>query len=101
MGKPILDNLNFKAVWFSDCAVLSFRLSKWISSAEYIGVKRRTRGTEISKYPEERTSTETPLVVASERGPGECNRKQKWNTLESVAAAGDSPVHVTACVRLE
>ncbi len=32
---------------------------------------RLTRGTETSKYPEERTSTETPLVVASERGPGQ------------------------------
>jgi hypothetical protein len=27
-----------------------------------------TRGTETSKYPQERTSTETPLVVANERG---------------------------------
>ena len=37
---------------------------------EYIGLKKRTRGTETSQYLEERTSTETPLVVASERGPG-------------------------------
>ncbi len=55
---------------------------------------RRTRGTETSKYPEERTSTETPLVVASERGPGQClvllNRKK----LESFAVVGDSPVRV-------
>ena len=35
---------------------------------EYIGGLERTRGTETSKYPEERTSIETPLVVASERG---------------------------------
>jgi hypothetical protein len=27
-----------------------------------------TRGIETSQYPQERTSTETPLVVASERG---------------------------------
>ncbi len=27
-----------------------------------------TRGTETSKYPQERTSIETPSVVASERG---------------------------------
>ena len=33
---------------------------------------KRTQGTETSKYPEERTSIETPLVVASERGPGQC-----------------------------
>lgn len=38
---------------------------------EHIGFKKRTRGTETSKYPEERTSIETPLVVASERGPAE------------------------------
>jgi hypothetical protein len=30
---------------------------------------RRTRGTETSKYPEEKKSTEIPLVAASERGP--------------------------------
>ena len=36
--------------------------------AEYIGCKKRTRGTETSKYPEEKKSTEIPLVVASERG---------------------------------
>ncbi len=38
---------------------------------EYIGIIEQTRGTETSKYPEERTSIETPLVVASERGPAE------------------------------
>ncbi len=38
---------------------------------EYIGHKKRTRGTETSQYLEERTSIETPLVVASERGPAE------------------------------
>jgi hypothetical protein len=32
---------------------------------------KRTWGTETSQYPEERTSTETPLVVASERGRGQ------------------------------
>jgi len=31
-------------------------------------VKEPTRGTEPSQYPEERKSTETPLVAASERG---------------------------------
>src|SRR3546814_4494404 len=40
--------------------------------SEYIALVKRTRGTETSQYPEERTSTETPLVVASERGPGQC-----------------------------
>ena len=43
---------------------------------------RQTRGTETSKYPEERTSTETPLVVASERGSAElCERPEPvWKT---------------------
>ena len=36
---------------------------------EFIGLERRTRGTETSKYPEEKKSTEIPLVAASERGP--------------------------------
>ena len=36
--------------------------------AEYIGLRRLTRGTETSKYPEEKKSTEIPLVVVSERG---------------------------------
>ena len=35
---------------------------------EYIGFKEQTQGTETSKYLEERKSTDTPLVVASERG---------------------------------
>ena len=35
---------------------------------EYIVERRRTRGTETSKYPEEKKSTEIPLVVVSERG---------------------------------
>jgi hypothetical protein len=53
---------------------------------------RRTRGTETSQYPEERTSTETPLVVASERGPGQWLGVRQQNALESAAVAGDSPV---------
>ena len=35
---------------------------------ESIGVKRYTRGTETSKYPEEKKTTVIPLVAASERG---------------------------------
>ena len=41
-----------------------------ISYLNKIGFEKRTWGTETSKYPEERKSTETPLVAASERGPG-------------------------------
>ncbi len=32
------------------------------------GIPAKTRGTETSQYPEERKSTETPSVAASERG---------------------------------
>ena len=55
---------------------------------------KQTRGTETSQYPEERTSNETPLVVASERGSGQCRREIKSNDLERSAIAGDSPVDV-------
>ena len=54
----------------------------------------QTRRTETSKYPEERTSTETPLVVASERGLGQCRLCNNWNRLENLALVGDSPVQV-------
>ena len=36
--------------------------------AEYIGKGKQTRGTETSKYPEEKKSKEIPSVAASERG---------------------------------
>ncbi len=35
---------------------------------EYIGIWSDTRGSETSQYPEEKKSTEIPLVVANERG---------------------------------
>ena len=44
---------------------------KQVLTPEYIGGLEQTRGTETSKYPEERKSRETPLVVASERGPAD------------------------------
>ena len=59
-----------------------------------IGCKKRTQGTETSKYLQERTSTETPQVVASERGPGQWHQGIKRNALESAAIVGDSPVRV-------
>ena len=36
--------------------------------AEHLGLVEGTRGTETSQYPEEKKSTEIPLVAASERG---------------------------------
>ena len=63
-----------------------------VSFAEYIGKVKQTRGTETSKYPEERTSIETPLVVASERGLGQWLVCKNQNVLGSTAKEGDSPV---------
>ena len=74
MGEPTFDNWNFEAVrlrvsWTSGFGFPVIIME--VSNAEYIGVKKQTQGTETSKYLEERTSTETPLVVASERGSGQ------------------------------
>ena len=46
------------------------------SRTEFIGAAKRTQGTETSKYLVEKTSTETPLVVASERGLAQTGEKQ-------------------------
>ena len=54
---------------------------------------RRTRGTETSKYPEEKKSIEIPSVAASERGTALKLDKIQWKALESAAIQGDSPVH--------
>ena len=53
---------------------------------------KRTRGTETSKYPQEKKSTEILLVAASESGTALklCWRKKK--ELESSTIEGDSPV---------
>ena len=58
---------------------------------------KQTRGTETSQYPEEKTSTEIPLVVASESGTGQWCAHRKQNGLERPAIAGDSPVCVEIC----
>jgi len=47
------------------------RIPEWgnlIWVIPYHLLKRATRGTETSKYPEEKKETSIPLVVASERG---------------------------------
>ena len=41
---------------------------------KYIVYVGETRGTETSKYPQEKKSKEIPLVVASERGIGQTER---------------------------
>ena len=52
-------------------------MSVWLS-AEYIGLGWQTRGTETSQYPQEKKSNETPLVVASESGPGQTISFLRW-----------------------
>src|SRR3954453_17609894 len=44
--------------------------------AEYIGARQASEGTETSQYLEERKSTETPRVVASERGSAQTGEVQ-------------------------
>ena len=64
-----------------------------------------TRGSETSKYPEEKKENSIPLVVASEKGrgqtrglrtPGVAGRRHTTivdlNALESATRDGDSPV---------
>ena len=85
MGKPTFDSRNSKILCLGvqpemrrpDREVLDFRLSnEGMRLPNKIGGFKQTQGTETSKYLEERTSTETPLVVASERGPGQCHQRQ-------------------------
>ena len=76
---------------------------RWIRYhiSEYIALVKRTRGTETSQYLEEKTSTEIPLVVASERGPGQWPGSKNRNDLEKSAIVGDSPVLVESFLVLE
>ena len=46
-------------------------------------VGKRTLGTETSQYQEERKSTETLRVVASESGIGQWYYGNNWNQMES------------------
>jgi hypothetical protein len=88
MGKPTFDDWNSKVLraayfrarenaglgsWFSESRkALDFQSSReGMRLPNSIGGFKQTEGTETSQYLEERTSTETPLVVASERGPGQ------------------------------
>jgi hypothetical protein len=46
------------------------------SFAEFIGVVKRTRGSEPSQYPEEEKAIAIPSVAASERGTAQTSRAQ-------------------------
>ena len=72
MGKPTFDNGILRFLYPQGYEGFGFPLSnEGIRSPNKIGGFKLTEGTETSQYLEERTSTETPLVVASERGPGQ------------------------------
>ena len=78
MGKPTFDNgiprpcLGTAVIGEPKRRRFGLPLSKeGMRLLNKIGGFKQTRGTETSQYLEERTSTETPLVVASERGPGQ------------------------------
>ena len=74
---------------------------KDITFLNKIGLVKRTRRTETSQYPEEKTSTEIPLVVASERGLGQCRACKNRNRMESLARVGDSPLRVESMYEFE
>ncbi len=48
------------------------------SMAECIGRMKQTQGTETSKYLQEKKSTETPLVAASESGIAQTRELALW-----------------------
>ena len=72
-----------------------------LSLTEYIGEGSKPGELKHLMYPEERTSTETPLVVASERGPGQWPGCKNGNNMEMLAIVGDSPVPVESTLVLE
>src|ERR1700730_6646763 len=101
MGKPTFDTRIQRSVVRRGSLVSDswYQMKVWTS--EFIGGFKQTRGTETSQYPEERTSTETPLVVASERGPGQWRSGDNRKRLEKRALVGESPVRVMRMIVLE
>ncbi len=84
MGQPTFDDWNSEALPRKPSRkALDFQSSQeGMRSLNKIGGFKLTRGTETSQYPEERTSTETPLVVASERGLGQWRSRDNRKRLE-------------------
>ena len=91
MGKPTLTDPDIYLLFEGDVSRFVLGIINWIHR-----LIKQTRGTETSKYPEEKTSTEIPLVAASESGSGQWSFIIEQNCLERQTLAGDSPV----CVRL-
>src|SRR5919108_5913540 len=70
------------------------------SRAEYIGAGKASGGTETSQYLEERKSTETPRVVASERGSAQTRQVQACRRcLPGVVGRPSRALHGPAGVR--
>ena len=82
-----------------------FRMGKpnpqGLSLTEFIGQRSKPGELKHLMYPEERTSTETPLVVASESGLGQWSSFKNGNALGKAAKQGDSPVPVERAKILE
>ena len=68
------------------------------SRAEFIGARKRTQGTETSKYLEERKSTETPSVAASEGGSAQTSQETRSWKQETRARAGSAKVYAAILV---
>jgi hypothetical protein len=49
------------------------RINTWVLYDEYIVIQGETRGTETSKYPQEKKTKVIPQVVASESGRAQTN----------------------------
>ena len=94
MGKPTFTSRQLRSPPLSRGTGVTVGGVEEVCWAEYIGSNKRTRGTETSQYLEERTSTETPSVVASERGSGQRSCEIKPNGIERPAIVGVSPVGV-------
>ena len=72
-----------------------------LSFTESIGERSEPGELKHLMYPEERTSNETPRVVASESGLGQWSSFKNRNALEKAAIQGDSPVRVEITKILE
>jgi hypothetical protein len=53
-----------------------------VSYDESIVIRGETWGTETSKYPQEKKSTEIPQVVASERGGGQTRGLRSFGVVD-------------------
>ena len=61
---------------------------------EYIVCVEGTRGTETSKYPEEKKETSIPKVVASEIGTAQTSYSNMWRVRTLISTANDSGTYL-------